>query len=83
MSSTRCERCGAVDPDRDHLTGCEAIAAAQQRVVAHAATLDRPPKDAALFDLLAHIATTDRDRDAQVVETVLDLGWRPVIGGTT
>lgn len=79
---TRCPTCGNVSIDEWHATGCAYFEMLRRRVVAHAAKYDISAP--AARDLFAHLrlCTDDGTQAMDRAITLMDLGWRPVVGFT-
>lgn len=76
-----CHVCSTRGVNAWHITRCEARRAEDQAVVRRAQEQGVPSVKA--LDLLAHVRSGRFDDPAAIVAVVMDLGWRPVIGGAS
>ncbi|GAB2762839.1 hypothetical protein [Nocardioides pakistanensis] len=76
-----CHVCSNRGVNAWHITRCEARRAEDQAVVRRAQ--EQGVSSVKALDLLAHVRSGRTDDPAAIVAVVLDLGWRPVIGGAS
>lgn len=79
-----CGRCGnraGHDPIAE--AQCELLSVLRRGVVAASARLDQPAPEVAVLDLFAHLRAIYEDGTLayRAACQVLELGWRPVVGG--
>lgn len=74
-----CQSCGSRDVTEGHIERCRIITTERDAAVAHGMTYGVPA--VATADLWAHFGHVASPQDAtRIVQQVLDLGWRPVVG---
>lgn len=78
----RCPTCLVTDVDQSHATACAVRTKARADAIAHGCG-DIGIHAAKTKDLWAHVHTRTGDPETarDVVKQVIDLGWRPVVGG--
>jgi hypothetical protein len=79
-----CPECGEHNADPTHVYRCNYRRALLVDFIAWAA--ERDIREVAARDLAAHLlsgAPTDFERALKQARTVIDLGWRPVVGTAT
>ncbi len=84
----RCPRCKQTDPPEGHDQTCAAwhtqMAAAEKAAqAATRLTPSYPVRPVEAIDVLAHLNSRGVPDPSQVLQVVLDLGWRPVKGALT
>ena len=79
---TDCKTCRARDVDSTHVQRCAVRTKARADAVAHGRRDDVLIHGAKTDDLWSHIHTRTGDPEMarDIVKTVIDLGWRPVVG---
>lgn len=75
-----CACCGVRDVTQRHIDRCRAAYTARTEAEAHGAAQAIPAVTTA--DLWAHLGHVASPQDAtRIVRQVIDLGWRPIVGG--
>jgi hypothetical protein len=81
MTTNHCSSCGGRDVTENHLRRCQILTTERSAAVAHGETYGVPAVTTAdLWAHLGHVAASPHDA-TRIVRQVLDLGWRPVVGG--
>lgn len=80
VTASPCPVCGARDVEAVHVARCTYRHTFRRDVQAHAGVHGIP--EVAAADLLAHLCDcySDGDQAHRAARTVIDLGWRPVVG---
>jgi hypothetical protein len=79
-TTSTCHRCGTRDADAGHAIACEWQAFQRRRVVVHGEGYGiHPATSTALWTHLRQVGDDPKTAADRAI-TVMDLGWRPVVG---